>query len=57
MSKFCPAINQQVLYMTCLECDDKVCKKGKNIENDVISKHDTSLEEERIAKNERRNNT
>lgn len=31
MAKFCPITNKNVIYMTCLECDDKICKKEKII--------------------------
>lgn len=26
MAKMCPVTGEYVLYMTCLECDDKECK-------------------------------
>ncbi len=41
MAKICPVINEPVLYLECLECDDKVCKKMKNennIEKTVLHK-------------------
>lgn len=28
MAKFCPLINQKVLYIECLECDEKICKNN-----------------------------
>lgn len=28
MAKFCPIRNCKVLYLDCLECEDKLCKKG-----------------------------
>ena len=27
MAKICPITNAPVLYLTCLECEDKICKK------------------------------
>ena len=27
MSKFCPFFNKIVLYLDCVECDDKPCKE------------------------------
>lgn len=27
MAKYCPVIGQRVVYLTCLECEDKVCMK------------------------------
>ena len=29
MAKFCPILNRKVVYLTCLECDDKQCKNTK----------------------------
>ncbi len=26
MSKFCPIQNRKVVYIDCLECEDKICK-------------------------------
>ena len=33
MAKYCPVIGGRVVYLTCQECDDKVCEK----ENDSVS--------------------
>lgn len=30
MAKLCPIINEKVVYLQCLECDEKPCKE-KNI--------------------------
>ncbi len=27
MSKFCPITKEKVLYLECLECDTKMCKR------------------------------
>lgn len=27
MAKYCPIIKKKVLYLTCLECEDKPCKQ------------------------------
>ena len=27
MAKFCPVTNDKVLYLECLECEDKICKR------------------------------
>ena len=27
MSRYCPAINTEVVYLVCPECDDKICRK------------------------------
>ena len=37
MSKYCPVINQKVLYLTCLECEDKVCEKENLFVNNKVS--------------------
>ena len=34
MSKFCPLVNEKVVYLDCLECDNKICKGGKPMEDD-----------------------
>ncbi|SEF90550.1 hypothetical protein SAMN05216537_11287 [Lachnospira multipara] len=32
MSKICPETKEIVLYIECLECEEKTCKKGRNDE-------------------------
>lgn len=27
MSKYCPILNRKVVYLDCLECDEKICQK------------------------------
>lgn len=29
MAKICPITSSPVLYLDCLECEEKICKKGK----------------------------
>jgi|MGYP000001198275 hypothetical protein len=29
MAKWCPITGEKVLYLECLECDDKICKSPK----------------------------
>ena len=29
MAKICPMTNDKVLYLDCLECEDKICKQRK----------------------------
>lgn len=29
MSKYCPILKRKVVYLECLECEDKICKKDK----------------------------
>ena len=31
MSKICPINNSIVLYLDCLECDDKICKQQHKV--------------------------
>lgn len=33
MSKYCPIINGKVVYLECLECEDKKCRDTVNISN------------------------
>ena len=28
MSRYCPIVDRKVVYLDCLECDDRVCEKG-----------------------------
>ena len=37
MAKWCPEIDDYVLYTECLECETKTCEKlsKKNLKNDV----------------------
>jgi hypothetical protein len=30
MSKFCPIQNRKVVYIDCIECEDKICKNNKS---------------------------
>lgn len=30
MSKICPLINSKVVYLECLECEDKICMRIKD---------------------------
>ena len=47
MAKICPETNEPVLYLNCLECEDKNCKKEsgkvKNKKEDYIKKSDVLL--------------
>lgn len=36
MSKYCPAYGRVVLYLDCLECDDKICRKEKVMYNKIV---------------------
>ncbi len=38
MSKICPMTNDVVLYLDCLECEEKVCKKENFNENKAVQK-------------------
>lgn len=33
MAKICPVNGDKVLYLDCLECDDKICKNHKGGNN------------------------
>ena len=43
MAKLCPITNSYVLYLDCLECDEKDCEKIG--ENNEYSKSDPSVPE------------
>lgn len=32
MSKYCPIFKRNVVYLECLECDDKLCEKEEDAE-------------------------
>jgi len=36
MSKYCPAYGRVVLYLDCLECDDKICRKERPMYNKIV---------------------
>lgn len=36
MAKYCPILQQEVLYLTCMECEDKIC------ENINLSEHNNT---------------
>jgi len=38
MAKICPITNKSVLYLDCLECEEKICRKTKNIKKEEPSK-------------------
>ena len=39
MAIYCPAVNEKVLYLTCLECEDKICKKDMSkLKNNIADK-------------------
>ena len=47
MAKYCPIVGQRVVYLTCLECEDKVCMKPscsttKSTEEFANRKNDTN---------------
>lgn len=31
MAVYCPVLKHKVVYLTCQECEDKVCKKNKSL--------------------------
>ena len=39
MSKLCPIKNEKVLYLDCLECEDKICKEKERKSIMPIKKH------------------
>lgn len=47
MAKFCPITNDMVLYLDCLECETKECKR-----NIRTKKDDKSINEDKEDKEE-----
>lgn len=31
MSRYCPILERNVVYLDCLDCDEKLCEKEENI--------------------------
>ena len=54
MSKYCPIVGKKVVYLTCQECDDRVCEKPEiNIlpkRQSVVEKKDTHNAEQEKCK-------
>lgn len=50
MAKICPVTNDKVLYLDCLECDDKICLKPDKAEYDH-----SDVSDDRMTKNNIRN--
>ena len=44
MAKFCPILNRIVVYMTCLECDDKQCEKQATLSKTENTTNKTNKE-------------
>ncbi len=54
MAKFCPDVKRRVVYLDCLECDEKICR-GENKENSptsssFVDESKQSLEDEEFEK-------
>ena len=45
MAKFCPVQNRKVLYLECLECEQKECRKEKIYEKRNLRDNDDSKTE------------
>ncbi len=44
MAKMCPVTNENVLYLDCLECDDKVCLNNiSRKENDAMKRYHVTI--------------
>ena len=37
MSKYCPILQRKVVYLTCMECDEKPCKQNKKEETKCLT--------------------
>ncbi len=38
MAKICPQTGEKVLYLDCLDCDEKTCKEGRAQNEEVYDK-------------------
>ena len=38
MSKMCPIVNAKVVYLECLECEDRVCECSNDNPQEVIDR-------------------
>ena len=47
MAIYCPLVNRKVIYLDCLECEDKVCKKR---DTKIIQKDKSGKEKEKSHK-------
>ena len=48
MSKICPETNETVLYLDCLECETKSCRKQKNTEKEpILEEKENKVKKER----------
>lgn len=45
MAKICPITNDKVLYLDCLECEEKICKKHTG-GNKIVKKEQKEKEKE-----------
>lgn len=49
MAKICPETNEPVLYLNCIECETKVCKKGEKTKKEENKKRGKENEEKDIC--------
>lgn len=40
MARFCPLVNRRVVYLDCLECENKVCKNKQPKKTGIITQKD-----------------
>lgn len=38
MAKICPVTNEKVLYLDCLDCDEKECQKSPSTNEEIRAK-------------------
>ena len=54
MAKYCPVTNDKVLYLECLECEEKICKRALPvISTDIASEFIKVSDENCFYKKER----
>ena len=48
MAKYCPILNRKVVYLECLECEEKLCKQS---DLTLVSKDDSNNNSDSKLKN------
>lgn len=57
MSRICPVNHSKVLYLDCLECDDKICRQNNKIKSEASGESKKVFEiKEGIENGKSRNN-
>ena len=52
MAKYCPIVDKRVVYLTCMECKDKVCFKQPSQQKSNDAKESVERKEDHHGKSE-----